>query len=109
MHFAKKTKLVRQNVNYLVRYLKRPPVAASKLRHYSGETVLHHYYDHRTVQHKTQYLSQKEILIRYIIHIPSRHLKMVWYYAFLANQRSLYLFQGEAKWCLTILNGYILR
>lgn len=87
IHFAKKTKHARQNVNYQGRYLKRPPVAASKLRHYNGGTVVHHYYDHRTGQHKTQYLSQKEMLMRYIRYIPSRHFKMVRYYGFLANRR----------------------
>lgn len=87
IHFAKKTKHARQNVNYLGRYLKRPPVAASKLRHYSGGTVVHHYYDHRTGQHKIQYLSQEEMLMRYISHIPSRHFKMVRYYGFLANRK----------------------
>lgn len=34
-----------------------------------------------------QYLSQEEMLLRYISHIPSRHFKMVRYYSFLANRR----------------------
>ncbi|WP_339053442.1 IS91 family transposase [Arsenophonus endosymbiont of Crataerina pallida] len=87
IHFAKKTKHARQNVNYLGRYLKRPPVAASKLRHYNGGTVVHHYYDHRTGKHRTQYLSQEAMLLRYISHIPSQHFKMVRYYGFLANRK----------------------
>jgi hypothetical protein len=43
IHFAKKTQYARQNVNYLGRYLQRPPIAASKLRHYTGGAVVHHY------------------------------------------------------------------
>ena len=82
IHFAKKTQHARQNVNYLGRYLKRPPIAASKLRHYNGGAVVHHDYDHRT-----QRLSQEEMLWRYISHIPSRHFKMVRYYGFLANRK----------------------
>uniref|UniRef100_UPI00358DCCF4 transposase n=1 Tax=Serratia fonticola TaxID=47917 RepID=UPI00358DCCF4 len=62
MHFAKKTQHAQQNVNYLGRYLKRPPIAAPKLRHYTGRAVVHHYYDHRTQQHRTQRLSQEEML-----------------------------------------------
>lgn len=58
IHFAKKTKHAQQNVNYLGRYLKQPPIAASKLRHYTGGAVVHYYYDHRTLQHRTQRLSQ---------------------------------------------------
>nr|WP_273543606.1 transposase [Serratia fonticola] len=87
IHFAKKTQHARQNVNYLGRYLKRPPIAASKLRHYNGGAVDHHYYDHRTQQHRMQRLSQKEMLWRYISHIPSRHFKMVSYYGFLINRK----------------------
>ncbi|WGM18153.1 transposase (plasmid) [Arsenophonus nasoniae] len=34
VHFAKKNE--RHSVKYLGRYLKRPPVSASKLRHYRG-------------------------------------------------------------------------
>ncbi|EPT3147583.1 transposase, partial [Yersinia enterocolitica] len=44
-------------------------------------------YDHRTQQHRTQRLSQEEMLWRYISHIPSRHFKMVRYYGFLANRK----------------------
>ena len=87
IHFAKKTKHARQNVNYIGRYLKRPPIAASALRHYTGGAVVHHYYDHRTQRHRRQVLSQEEMLLRYISHIPSRHFKMVRYYGFLSNRK----------------------
>lgn len=63
----------RQNINYISLYLKRPPMAASELRHYTGGAVVHHYYDHRTRQHRRQILSQEDMLLRYISHIPSRH------------------------------------
>lgn len=72
-------------MKYLGRYLKRPPVAASQLRHYRGGTVVLQYYDHRTQQHKRQKISQEEMLQRYISHIPARHFMMVRYYGFLAN------------------------
>ncbi|ECH8735079.1 IS91 family transposase, partial [Salmonella enterica subsp. enterica] len=87
IHFAKKTKHARQNINYIGRYLKRPPMAASALRHYTGGAVVHHYYDHRTQQHRRQVLSQEEMPLRYISHIPSRHFKMVRYYGFLSNRK----------------------
>ncbi|KKF35901.1 IS91 family transposase [Erwinia tracheiphila] len=87
VHFAKKTRGAGRSVKYLGRYLKRPPVAASQLRHYRGGSVVHQYYDHNTQQHKRQKLSQEEMLWRYISHIPSRHFKMVRYYGFLANRK----------------------
>lgn len=74
-----------QNINYLNRYLKRSPIAASKLRHYTGGAVFHN--GHRTQQHRTQRLSQEAMLWRYISHIPSRHFKMVRYYGFLSNRK----------------------
>ena len=87
MHFAKKTRGAWRSVKYLGRYLKRPPVDASQLRHYRGGAVVHQYYDHRTQQHKRQKISQEEMLQRYVSHIPARHFKMVRYYGFLANRK----------------------
>lgn len=54
--------------------------------HFAKKTrgaVVHHYYDHR-IQLK---LTQKEIIGRYISHVPSRHFKMVRYYGFLLNRK----------------------
>lgn len=62
-------------------------MAASALRHYTGGAVVHLYYDHRTQQHRRQMLSQEEMLLRYISHIPCRHFKMVRYYGFLSNRK----------------------
>lgn len=87
VHFAKKTRGAWRNVKYIGRYLKRPPMAASQLRHYSGGAVIHHYLDHRTQRHKSQTLSQEEMLGRYVSHIPEKHFKMVRYYGFLANRK----------------------
>ncbi|HGB4253814.1 TPA: transposase [Salmonella enterica subsp. enterica serovar Virchow] len=62
-------------------------MSAEKLRHYSGGAVVHHYYDHRTQQHRQQTLPQEEMSGRYISHIPEKHFKMVRYYGFLANRK----------------------
>ncbi|HFH0422630.1 TPA: IS91 family transposase [Salmonella enterica subsp. enterica serovar Bovismorbificans] len=87
VHFAKKTRRAWRSVKYLGRYLKRPPVSASKLRHYSGGAVVHHYYDHRTQQHRQQTLTQEEMIGCYISHVPAKHFKMVRYYGFLSNRK----------------------
>ncbi|MBD8109500.1 IS91 family transposase, partial [Erwinia persicina] len=87
VHFAKKTRGAWHSVKYLGRYLKRPPVSASRLRHYCGGAVVHHYLDHRTGKHKRQMLSQEEMIGRYISHVPARHFKMVRYSGFLANRK----------------------
>ncbi|USS96937.1 transposase (plasmid) [Serratia symbiotica] len=87
VHFAKKTWGSWHSVKYLGRYLKRPPVSASRLRNYGGGAVVHHYLDHRTGKHKRQTLSQEDIIGRYICHVPARHFKMVRYSCFLANRK----------------------
>jgi hypothetical protein len=87
IHFAKKTKELKQTVNYLGRYLKRPPISASRLRHYSGGTVVFKYLDHRDGTHKTKTLTQEEMILRYASHIPQHHFKMVRYYGFLSNRK----------------------
>lgn len=74
-------------MKYLGRYLKRPPVSASRLRHYVGGAVVHHYLDRRTGKHKRQTLSQEEMIGRYISHVPARHFKMVRCSGFLANRK----------------------
>ncbi|WP_366942689.1 transposase, partial [uncultured Vibrio sp.] len=37
VHFAQKTQHPKATINYLGRYLKRPPIAGAKLAHYRGE------------------------------------------------------------------------
>ena len=87
IHFAKKTQELKQTVNYLGRYLKRPPISASSLRHYSGGTVVFKYLDHQDGKHKTKTLTQEEMILRYVSHIPQHHFKMVRYYGFLSNRK----------------------
>lgn len=87
VHFAHKTEGATRNTKYIGRYLKRPPIAAARLRHYSGGAVVHTYYDHHTNTYSRQTLSQEEMIGRYISHIPERHFKMVRYYGFLANRK----------------------
>ncbi|WP_447214663.1 transposase [Citrobacter pasteurii] len=85
--FAKKTRGAWRSVKYLGRYLKRPPVSATKLRHYSGSALVHHYYDLRTQQYRQQTLTLEEMIGRYISHVLAKHFKMVWYYDFLSNRK----------------------
>ncbi|MEN4758110.1 transposase [Pantoea agglomerans] len=77
VHFAKKTRGDWHSVKYLGRYLKRPSVSASRLRHYCGGAVVHHYPDRRTGKHKRQMLSQEEMSGRYISHVNAGHFKQL--------------------------------
>ncbi len=87
IHFARKTQELKQTVNYLGRYPKRPSISASRLRHYSGRTAVFKYLDHRDGKYKTKVLTKEEMILRYISHIPQHHFKMVRYYGFLFNRK----------------------
>ncbi|MDE1465932.1 IS91 family transposase [Spartinivicinus poritis] len=43
VHFAKPNKNHKKNVSYLGRYIKRPPLAMSRLEHYDGHKVIFNY------------------------------------------------------------------
>lgn len=86
LHFAKKTNNVKPTMNYLGRYLKRPPISASRLRHsFKGSQVTFDYLNHRTGQTESLTLSPEALIGRMIEHIPDKHFKMIRYYGFLSN------------------------
>lgn len=88
LHFAKKTDSVKPTVRYLGRYLKRPPISASRLRHYNkGDRVTFDFLNHRTGNTDTLDLSAQEMIGRIVEHIPEKHFKMLRYYGFLSNRR----------------------
>ena len=88
VHFAKKTDNIMQTVSYLGRYLKRPPISASRLRHCSkGSAVTFDYLDHRTGNYENTTLSAVALIERIVEHIPEKGFKMIRYYGFLSNRR----------------------
>lgn len=87
VYFAKPTKHARQTAKYLGRYLKKPPIAGSRLAHYDGGSrVTLRFLDHRTGQYDTLELGQRELILRLIKHIPEKHFRMIRYFGFLANR-----------------------
>ena len=73
-------------VNYLGRYIKRPPIAQSRLRHYDGNIVIFNYLNHKTKQHKDFTCSANNFIERFIQHIPDKNFRLIRYYGFLANR-----------------------
>ncbi len=45
------------------------------------------YLDHRDGKYKTKTLTQEDMILRYVSHIPQHHFKMVRYYGFLSNRK----------------------
>jgi hypothetical protein len=86
VHFAPPSDSHVRNVNYLGRYIKRPPLSQSRLKHYDGKTVAFDYLDHRTAQHRTAHYDTEEFIRRFVQHIPEKHFRMVNFYGFLANR-----------------------
>ncbi|WP_342221419.1 IS91 family transposase [Candidatus Fukatsuia endosymbiont of Tuberolachnus salignus] len=84
---AKPTDNAQQTLNYLGRYLKKPPVSLSRLEHYNGQEVTYRYLSHKTREQEKLNLSMDEFIQRFISHIPDKHFRMVRYYGFLAPRR----------------------
>jgi Putative transposase len=76
----------KHNVTYLGGYVKRPPIAESKLRHYDGHEVTFNYLDHTSKTRKTMTLTSEEFIGRFVNHIPDKNFRMIRYYGFLANR-----------------------
>ncbi len=87
VYMSKKTAGGKKTVKYLGRYLKKPPIAASRLGHYNGgATLSFRYHDHNTGHEKTETLTQYELVARVKQHIPEKYFRMVRYFGFLANR-----------------------
>ncbi len=86
VHFTKPTKNPRHNVNYLGRYLKRPPLAQSRLKHYDGQTVGFEYLNHTTGRHQMRTEQAEAFIARFVQHIPDKGFRMIRYYGFLAHR-----------------------
>nr|WP_050907313.1 IS91 family transposase [Vibrio harveyi] len=88
LHFAKKTANVTPTMTYLGRYLKRPPISASRLRHdFQGGLVTFDYLNRRNGRTESRVLSPEALKDRMIEHIPDKHFKMIRYFGFLSNRR----------------------
>lgn len=108
VNIAKKTSHKAHTTQYLGRYLKKPPIAGSRLRHYVNESVEIDYLDHRTNQVRQQTLSQSELIARILSHVPEKHFKMLRYYGFLSNRlrgRLLPLIYEKLGQLVTLVNA----
>lgn len=86
VHCSKPTEDHKHNVSYLGRYVKRPAIAESKLKHYNGNSISFSYLDHKTKIYRRFTLSIEQFIARFIQHIPDQNFRMIRYYGFLANR-----------------------
>jgi hypothetical protein len=83
---SKATENYKHTVNYLGRYVKRPPIAESKLRHYDGSDVTFSYRDHKAKAYRNFTSSVDDFITRFIQHIPDVGFRMIRDYGALANR-----------------------
>jgi hypothetical protein len=86
VHFTKPSKDPNHTVNYLGRYLKRPPLSQSRLAHYDGQTVVFNFLNHATGQHQSMTQEAQTFIARFVRHIPDKGFRMIRYYGFLAHR-----------------------
>lgn len=77
---------MKANVEYLGKYLKRPPLGETRIKHYDGTTVTFEYLDHYTYIKETLTLPVLNFIERLICHIPDNNFRNIRYYRFLANR-----------------------
>jgi len=86
VHCAKPSSDYQQILNYLARYIKRPAIAESKLKHYDGNEVTFKYLDRKNKTYRDFKLSVDQFIAKFIQHIPDIGFRMIRYYGFLANR-----------------------
>lgn len=86
VHFADPTNTPTATAKYLGRYLTRPPIALSRIKHYDGKEVVFEYLDHKTNTHRLFHCDTEEFITRLIRHIPEKGFRLVRYYGFLAHR-----------------------
>ena len=79
---AKNTTHKAHTAKYLGSYVKKPPIAAARLADYASGDVTFTYLDHRSKSYKDLTLSQTEMMLKILSHVPEKHFKMIRYFVF---------------------------
>lgn len=86
VHLQKPSDNHRINIDYIGKYLKRPPIGEARIKNYDGNNVTFEYLDHYDRIKKTMTLSAQEFVARLISHIHDRYFRVIRYFGFLANR-----------------------
>lgn len=76
----------KKTTEYLGKYLKKPPLAETRINSYDGKSVTFTYLDHNNKSKTQKTLPVEDFIATLIIHIPDKYFRMVRYYGFLANR-----------------------
>lgn len=86
VHLNQQSEDMKANVDYLGKYLKRPPIAETRMKHYDGKTVTYEYLDHYTDEQEIMSLPVLDFISRLIRHIPDKNFRNIRYYGFLSHK-----------------------
>ncbi len=86
VHLKEQSDNMKHNIEYLGKYLKRPPIGETRIKAYDSKTVTFEYLDHYTNTKDTMTLPVLEFISRLISHIPDINFRNIRYYGFLANR-----------------------
>jgi hypothetical protein len=88
VHLQKQSSNKNQNINYLGKYIKRPPISETRIKHYDGSTVTYKFLDHYTNSYASMSLPVLDFIARLVSHIPDKNFRNIRYYGFLSNRLS---------------------
>jgi len=71
---------IRNLINYIGRYLGRPPIAKSRVVAYDGKMVTFQYKRHEDGKPESKTLTAEEFIKLLVVHIPPRYFNMVRYF-----------------------------
>jgi hypothetical protein len=86
VELSKQSDNMKINVEYLGKYLKRPPIGETRIKRYDGKKVTYEYLDHYTDKKELMSLPVHEFIARLVTHIPDKYFRNIRYYGFLANR-----------------------
>lgn len=77
----------KRTVEYLGKYLKRPPIGETRIKNYDGKNVTFTYLDHCDKKIKTFIIPVIDFIKRLISHIPDKYFRAIRYYGILSNRK----------------------
>lgn len=88
VHLQKQSNNIKQTVEYLGKYIKRPPIGETRIKNYDGKFVTYQFLDHYTNTKQSLKLPVLEFIARLVSHIHDKNFRTIRYYCFLANRNS---------------------
>jgi hypothetical protein len=80
VHAPKQKGNVKEQLQYIAGYIRRPAIALGRIEEYGGEYVTFKYVDKTNGKEKRETLSVEAFIGRLVPHIPDEHFKTIRYY-----------------------------